>query len=182
MSYIIEKAWNYRGLQCLVVASKEMGHRCGYVGVTKNHFLYRIEYNRKVDELKKVWEQVKHNRVEMNANWMALILSDGNGVSPDMIFEVHGGLTFTGTFKEYGDEYWFLGWDCAHSGDARDLDLIENEKMIDIYLESGNEGKMWRTKDVALENEKLADQILKIKFPKKFVAKKRTGKRKSVKK
>lgn len=144
MSHVIEKDWNYRNFKCLIIASKQMGHRCGYVGVTKDHFLYGVEYNQKLDELKKVWEQVKNNTVDMNANWMALILSDGSGISPDMIFEVHGGLTFTGTFKEYGDEYWFLGWDCAHCDDAKDLDLIENKAMKDLYTWKQREGVVYK--------------------------------------
>jgi hypothetical protein len=33
------------------------------------------------------------------------------------ILECHGGITFTDHWKEWGNEYWWLGFDCGHLGD-----------------------------------------------------------------
>lgn len=46
---------------------------------------------------------------------------------PDLYdIDVHGGLTFSGSFEEIGfDDYWFFGFDCAHAHDAKDLEALE---------------------------------------------------------
>ncbi len=41
----VEKDWKCAGLRCAVVASLELGHRCGYVGVPKSHLLHGADYD-----------------------------------------------------------------------------------------------------------------------------------------
>lgn len=44
-NYTIEKDWMYKGLRCVVLANHEVGHRCGYVGVGKEHICYGRDYD-----------------------------------------------------------------------------------------------------------------------------------------
>lgn len=82
------------GLPCLVNRT-ESGHLCGYVGVSASHPLHGKDYN-------------------------------------DADVEVHGGLTFADFCQPHktpdrgichlvedgeDDKVWWLGFDCAHSGD-----------------------------------------------------------------
>lgn len=88
-------------LPCLIVRGP-MGALCGYVGVSKAHPLYEIDYNR-ADEM----DDAK-------------------------VIHVHGGLTFAGpcqpnAAEDHGichtvepgedDAVWWLGFDCAHHND-----------------------------------------------------------------
>lgn len=42
--YIVEQEFEHAGYKC-VVTFNVMGHRCGYVGIPKNHPLYGKEYS-----------------------------------------------------------------------------------------------------------------------------------------
>lgn len=89
----VEKDWTTAsGLRAVVIATS-MGHRCGYVGVSKDHPLFGKDYN-------------------------------------DVGVDVHGGLTFSSTeigkYPVESDLHWF-GYDCIHLGDARDLNLMDED-------------------------------------------------------
>ena len=53
-----------------------------------------------------------------------------HGKEEEIECEIHGGLTFSGPDKACGkngaDDAWWIGFDCAHYGDARDPDLPAN--------------------------------------------------------
>ena len=42
-NFKIEKDWMYKKYRCVVIMTS-MGHKCGYVGITKKHFLYNKDY------------------------------------------------------------------------------------------------------------------------------------------
>ena len=42
--YAVEKDFMYKGLRCVVVM-QSAGHRCGYVGITNRHPLYKKNYD-----------------------------------------------------------------------------------------------------------------------------------------
>lgn len=82
--------WQHAGYACLIVRVPHSGHLCGYVGVDSSHPYFGKEYG------------------ECNV-------------------DVHGGLTYSDKCQgsichipEPGmpDEVWWLGFDCAHLGDA----------------------------------------------------------------
>ena len=98
----IEKVFNYQGFLCVVILTG-MSHRCGYVGVPSENPLFGIEYFE------------KHPSINS---------------TPENFFEVHGGITYSGTLSEIGKDYWYFGFDCAHAGDnpiSQNLAFCVNE-------------------------------------------------------
>jgi hypothetical protein len=107
------------GLDCLISRGPS-GALCGYVGVPPEHPYHGVAYG--------------------GQGW------DDNA-APDNIIEVHGGLTYSAACQETDDEstgichvpapghpddVWWLGFDCAHSGDvtpASDARLMEIDRM-----------------------------------------------------
>lgn len=95
------------GLPCLIVRGPS-GALCGYVGVPEGHPCFEKEYD--------------------SAKAVTRLDADDDSAYID----VHGGLTFAGFCQETDDEskhichvpgpgeparVWWLGFDCAHSGD-----------------------------------------------------------------
>lgn len=94
------------GLPCLIVRNPHGGHLCGYVGVAAGHPAFGVDF-----------EDVRR------------AVPDEDG---DERIDVHGGLTFSDRCQPTDDEshgichvpgdgepdhVWWLGFDCAHSGD-----------------------------------------------------------------
>ena len=77
---------NYR----IVINFYDLGHRCGYVGMPKDHPAYGIGYEKLYD------------------------------------IKCHGGLTYSDDHApdKEPDGRWYIGFDCAHSGDCRDTKSI----------------------------------------------------------
>lgn len=86
----IERDWmTLAGLQGTVLLVNE-SHRCGYVGVPPGHPLYGCVYSQPANAL--------------------------GGKEPWGVFEVHGGLTWSGFWN--GDDLWRFGFDCHHDMDG----------------------------------------------------------------
>jgi hypothetical protein len=108
------------------VTSNRMGYRCGYVRVPQGHSWHGKGYDdvRTADD-----------------GW------------PD----VHGGLTFAEADTDCGkggeDNAWWLGFDCAHGGDAPDPDLPGYHPRMSFMGDA-----IRSTEYVAEECRKLADQ------------------------
>ena len=85
-----------------------MGYRCGYVRIPKGH------------------------------PWHGKSYDDIYDIAPDL--NVHGGLTFSEADVECDDpgkdNAWWLGFDCAHSGDAQDPQLPASYKMPYLQTDS----------------------------------------------
>lgn len=77
-----------------VIIGNYMGHRCGYVEIPKGHILYEKHY---ADE--ELYD------IDVHGDW---------------------------TYSEFGGSYpvestkdsWWIGFDCAHYGDACDVELV----------------------------------------------------------
>jgi hypothetical protein len=141
MGFAIEKDWATKaGLRaaCLFVNDS---HRCGYVGVPKGHPLFGVEYNESTPLLADAMKRAKGEPLGKRGMISLLCCEPGEDGSakPEIVFDVHGSLTFSGG----GDKYpvvdsglWWFGFDCAHLGDAtkylddglfRSLDYVERE-------------------------------------------------------
>jgi hypothetical protein len=85
----------------------------------------------------------------------------------DVRADVHGGLTYAGGNGEYPVEasgLWWLGYDCAHLGDARDSELMQGEykEVYDkgLFREMHFEGDTVKTMEYCVnECESLAKQL-----------------------
>ena len=86
------------------VSSKVEDWHCGYVGVPAGHPLFMVDY-------------------------MDGYTNSGDGlVSRELLYCVHGGITYSGGIGS--DGLWYFGFDCAHHGDSihvQDVGYCTNE-------------------------------------------------------
>lgn len=162
MSHTIEKDWTtHAGLRaiCLICVREDgtKSHRCGYVGVPKDHPLYKVKYGDRVKKLK----------AYTSPNTDATVPSEA---TPECVFEVHGGITYTGNYKldmperatesDYpakGNEWW-LGFDCHHAYD-REIEPWTDPHVAEFMLSFQN-GEARSQQYVEAECERLAAQIV----------------------
>ncbi len=130
------------GLPCCILRMP-WGSLCGYVGLPPGHPAYGFSYDTysvELDELEKIQDTKEFCRI-------ARLVND--------IF-VHGGLTFARQGKE--NDFWWFGFDCAHSGDIYKLSRLDDP----MWKPQADE--KYRDKSyVTLECEKLAKQLSEIK-------------------
>lgn len=94
----IKKDWvTESGLRAVILFVSD-SHHCGYIEVPKNHPLFGKEYSESCDSLTE-------------------------GGPPESVFDVHGGITYSGggedsSYPVESDGWWF-GYDCAHAGDKK---------------------------------------------------------------
>lgn len=154
MSYEVEKDWyTEAGLRAVVIMGS-LGHRCGYVGIPAGHPLHGVSYSEKTPVL-----SVNPERGTEKMSPIQILcasfrdLDDLN--SPEYVFEVHGGLTYSGGKGKYPVEadLWWFGYDCGHAGDAPATD----SRMASYGY---HEGDVHRTLDYCIaECESLAKQL-----------------------
>jgi hypothetical protein len=121
MSYEVEKDWTTQAGLRAVVIMVDMGHRCGYVGITKEHPLHGVSYNERTPVLQPLSGETEIGKRGVMTAFIAAGRGLENTNSPEMVFDVHGSLTFSGTGKgEYPvkSDLWWFGYDCGHAGDA----------------------------------------------------------------
>ena len=148
----VEKDWNTEsGLRAVCLMVNGESHRCGYVAVPKDHPIYKVGYSEHSDALKSALEAaLNKTRKEEHMSYIKLLCYDGESAEPEIVFSVHGGLTYAGGNGEYpvdGEDLWWFGFDCAHYGD------------LTRGRYSCGDGT-WRTKDYVVgECENLAKQL-----------------------
>lgn len=118
------------GLPCLIVRNKG-GALCGYVGLPSSHSLHGVEYNDTHESIKLLWEKAKNESIGKRGI-ISLFCMDENSPSLEVVFNVHGSLTFSGKCRKHenecegichkveegeDDNIWWFGFDCAHAGD-----------------------------------------------------------------
>lgn len=152
MSYEVEKDWETKsGLRAVAILITGR-HRCGYVGVPKDHPLFGFEYHDHCPALADAFEKAKQGPLGKRG-LISVICSDGEKASMDIVFDVHGGVTYTGESDNYPVEsdLWWIGFDCAHAGDGS----------LDSRL-SFSDGPVRSLDYVVSECESLANQIKEI--------------------
>lgn len=166
---IIEREFEHCGYKC-VVLFQPMGHRCGYVGIPETHPLHRKSYSSYLD-IKK--SDIGDREVSGVFQLFSACLDDDERVQIDAYFQCHGGITYSGGGK--GSHYpidsdlWWFGFDCAHAGDGKDLQLayerFPNErehifKMIELEKKFPILDEVVRTEGyVVAECRRLAEQL-----------------------
>jgi hypothetical protein len=160
MSYTTEKDWVTKaGLRavCLFVKGS---YRCGYVGISKGHPLYGVEYHEHSDALREAMERIGNDPIGKRGV-VPLFCHKSGECTPDVVFDVHGGITYSGGGDGYpvdGDEWWF-GFDCAHAGDATGYfsfpgDILRTQE----YVESECESLAEQLAAITEENSKTAQE------------------------
>lgn len=152
----------YRGYKYAIVEYNAMGHRCGYVQICSGHPLFKKGYSDKI-KIPKSFDVDKEKigkRCPISIFCMNIKM-DKKNISLDLLFNVHGGLTFSDFYKELGKGWW-LGFDCGHAGDAKDITIMTEECkgwFKDYPLFSDD---VVRTEEyVETECKRLIDQIIK---------------------
>jgi len=167
--YIVEREFEHAGYQC-VVTFGYMGHRCGYVGIPKEHPLYGKKCEEYLEIKKK---DIGDRKVSGIFPLLGACLDEDERIRIEAYFQCHGGITYSGggenSHYPIASDLWWFGFDCAHAGDKRDLklayDRFPNKREILKYqmeLEEKYpiEDDVIRTEEyVADECRKLAEQL-----------------------
>lgn len=136
------------GLDCLIVRN-HMGGLCGYVGVPEGHPMFGRAYS----------ECLQGCDDEEGSCYQH---------SPEYLYQVHGGLTFSGKCQEGPPEteasrichvpepglpanVWWFGFDCGHYNDLHPWPGEARSIMNDgrrVYQLLGPEGERYQTRDI----------------------------------
>lgn len=121
--FIKESDFEYKGYRCITTFT-DMGFRCGYVGIPNESCFYGKKYT----DYTNLDREIIDDEPIGKRGIIAIVLDamDNNSkVRMDMLFDVHGGLTFSGSNHPEDCGLWWLGFDCGHYNDGHDLDKIE---------------------------------------------------------
>lgn len=140
MTFQVEKDWTTAAGFRAVVIMGDMGHRCGYVGIPVGHPLHGIGYSTETERLAELPEGESIGKRGI----IPVLCAAAEGRiprSPEMTFDVHGGLTYADNRADYPvtSDLWWFGYDCGHSGDARSPEYLQ--RMRDKYPDKPY---MWR--------------------------------------
>ena len=167
--YIVEREFEHAGYKCVVIFGS-IGHRCGYVGIPKNHPLYGKDY---VDHLEIKKSDVGERAVSGIFPLLGACLDEDERIRIEAYFQCHGGITYAGG-GEHSDypvesDLWWFGFDCGHCDDAKELKLAYERfpnyrKSLAMQIECEDrfhiDGLIIRTEEyVADECKKLAEQL-----------------------
>lgn len=103
----------YHGLKA-VGRRNQMKAWCGYVGVTEGHPLFGKGYNDRIPVSDRGAIQLPDSPIAVLCEAMH---EDDGCVSLDVLFDVHGGITYAGHNWPCADGLWYFGFDCCHYND-----------------------------------------------------------------
>lgn len=167
--YIVEREFEHVGYKCVVIFGN-MAHRCGYVGIPKNHTLYGKNYDYHL-EIKKsdIWGREVSGIFPL----LGACIDKDERIRIEAYFQCHGGISYSGggTNSNYPikSDLWWFGFDCGRAGDKADLDyaiqkfpsrkeIYQMQKMIESKFPVGVD--VVRSEEyVADECKKLAEQL-----------------------
>lgn len=125
MSFDVEKQWKTQaGYDAVCILIHDM-HRCGYVGVPKEHPLHGKDHSEHCDVLVEPLKELLNSTEPMGKRGVIpffCMLGNTDKAPMDVFFNVHGSITYCG-----GDDYpidnphklWFIGFDCGHDRDGK---------------------------------------------------------------
>ncbi len=90
---------------------------CGYVRVPEGHPLHGLGYTDPAPGVS--WDDIKDEEVGERSAISLLCATHKEAVTLDILFDVHGSLTFADKFKD--DDGWWFGFDCNHFGDRPEI-------------------------------------------------------------
>ena len=89
-NYMVEREFEHAGYKCIVTFCVG-GHRCGYVGIPKNHPLYGKKYSDYL-EIKK--EDLKEREISGVFPLLGACLDKDKRVRIEAYFQCHGGIIY----------------------------------------------------------------------------------------
>lgn len=132
MNHIIERVWvTQSGLPAVALFNNLSGARCGYVGLPKEHPLHGASYNEPHKALIRPGHEEPIGKRGIIPLFCASMSSDPDrAMAPDVVFDVHGGITFSDKAYFIKDEHdlWWFGFDCNHCDDAPSPEWIADRK------------------------------------------------------
>lgn len=128
---IIESDFLYKGYRCITTFI-DLGYRCGYVGVSKEHPLYGKHMDSQVKvTMNELLKDDKMNKIGNRGVWTLLGFPDDEDdqIRLGSYFMVHGGISYADGGKDshhpIDSDMWWLGFDCGHYGDCPDYKMLE---------------------------------------------------------
>jgi hypothetical protein len=154
MNWKTEITGEAHGLRYEVMAN-DCGYRCGYVLIPKGHALFGVGYSDNAPGVSE--EEVAEKPIGKRGIISLILSSDSDGVRLDVLFNVHGSLTFAGPRSNRYE--WWLGFDCGHYDDGKDFELM-SEQARKYYAGWPSEGPVRTAAYVEAECQSLAAQIV----------------------
>jgi hypothetical protein len=135
MAFTIEKTWEHLNNLCVVIMNHYTGTRCGYVGIKPDHPLFGQKYFEKSDFLFKFKEALEKSSIDKKGI-IPLLCYDGESISPDIFFNVHGGLTYSGGagYPIEKENIWWFGFDCNHFNDGSKTNPFRPVRSLDYCI------------------------------------------------
>lgn len=113
--FVVEGRWTTKAGLEATVAVVHGAHRCGYVRVPAESPLFGIGYAEECKRLRRAY--IAALRGPLGKRSVMTLLGGCKNPTPEVVFDVHGSLTFSGDLLEPGT--WWFGFDAAHAGDGR---------------------------------------------------------------
>lgn len=111
--------FEHAGLACRIIRADSTGALCGYVRIPEGHPLYGVEYSAPVPEsLAKAAQETLLNSRIGKRGIVSLLTANLEAPRVEMLFDVHGSLTFSGELRGFPGSHWY-GFDCAHYHDLQ---------------------------------------------------------------
>lgn len=138
-TFNLVKEWETKTGLNAVCIRVQLGHLCGYVGVSTTHPWHGKDYNYELE--KQEWDKLNKCKNPFKGSPIDVVLAASdffkegeNGPRISYYINVHGGITYAGGNKDYPvkntNNLWWFGFDCCHDTDTPekcDLDFVVNE-------------------------------------------------------
>lgn len=128
---------------------------CGYVGLSSEHSFFGKSYGDRVPVPDR--SAIAIDKAGPISLFIEALQEDDGKVALDILFNVHGGITYTGDTYPVDDGLWYLGFDCSHCDDLSPQDVFHSFSG-DIWRLEG--GRQYRSLEyVKNELALLAEQL-----------------------
>lgn len=158
--FTVVKDWTTAAGFRAVIIMGSLGHHCGYVAVPKEHPLFGKDYGADCECLTFPADEPAGKRGVFQ------LLCNNGEARPEVVFDVHGSLTYSGGNEKYpvpASDVWWFGYDCGHCYDAPSDEYLEQQraKYPDLASEYSRSGGIFRDVDYNVaECESLAKQLI----------------------
>lgn len=121
--YSILREWETENNhKAVVIKIQKLNLNCGYIGVPEGSGFFGKDVAENLPFLKSLYEKCLKGKIGDRGIIPLFCLNpDKPSYSMDIVFDVHGSVTFSGNRKgtyPVKSDLWWLGFDCGHSGDS----------------------------------------------------------------